>query len=169
MKIQRHIQCFTTENYPKDTETEYRLKIIMGALRISNIRLTYKNIPLVEYIFKNLCKDMDNFEIKLNDSISVNGMNNYDTYLIKLGYKQHISKYSIDCNNFVYVFSDEELNKDYLKDIAELIEVINKQSDEESYPIAMELLTKYKSRVKDMITKLKKEFRGGTKHALHFN
>ena len=117
MKIQRHIQCFTTENYPKDTETEYRLKIIMGALRISNIRLTYKNIPLVGYIFKNLCKDMDNFEIKLNDSISVNGMNNYDTYLIKLGYKQHISKYSIDCNNFVYVFSDEELNKDYLKDI----------------------------------------------------
>ena len=65
MKIQRHIQCFTTENYPKDTETEYILKIIMGALRISNIRLTYKNIPLVEYIFKNLCKDMDNFEIKV--------------------------------------------------------------------------------------------------------
>ena len=168
MKIQRHIQCFTTENYPNDTETEYRLKIIMVALRISNIRLTYKNIPLVEYIFKNLCKDMDNFEIKLNDSISVNGMNNYDTYLIKLGYKQHISKYSIDCNNFVYVFSDEELNKDYLKDIAELIEVINKQSDEESYPRAMELLTKYKSRVKGMITKLKKEFRGGTKTCITF-
>lgn len=42
MKIQRHIQCFTTENYPKDTETEYRLKIIMGALELATLDLPTK-------------------------------------------------------------------------------------------------------------------------------